>query len=483
MLAQISEARLYSGREMGRSYTEFITVDARGHLVVEGQDCLDLAQRFGTPLFVISEAQLRANARSLRRAFSSRYPRSEILFSNKANLNPAVRRILSQEGIGGDCFGYTELYLSLLGDADPKLLLLNGSNKAEPEVELAVQAGVTINLDAVEEVELVARIARKLGRRASVSLRTRLMLSALDDVVADFPPGGPHVGPAARAHKFGMHYEDVLETARLVLARGECLRLVGLQHHAGRWIADPLLFQTIVRESVEWAARLRDAVGWTPAHLDFGGGLAWGRPEGHGPGGNDTGWPDYDAYAEVIVETLRTELVRYGLPEPVLMVEPGRALACSAGVLLSQVGTVKTWPGVKTWVNVDTSQNHLPNILTSGWYFHAVAAANADPADAELAPVDLVGPLCSVDLMGGDRRMPPLRHGDVVAFLDAGAYGESKAANFNAQPRPATVLVCGDQVDVITERETMHEVIGRFRMPARFLLPRAEPAHVEAVPV
>jgi diaminopimelate decarboxylase len=481
MLAPISEARLHSELDMGRAYTDFITVDAGGHLTVENQDCLDLAERFGTPLFVISEAQLRANARALQRAFRSRYARSEILFSNKANLNPAVRRVLSQEGIGGDCFGYTELYLSLLGEADPKLLLLNGSNKAEPEVELAVQAGVTINLDAVEEVELVERVARRLGCRASVSLRTRLMLSELDDVVADFPPGGPHVGPAARAHKFGMHYEDVFEAARMVLAR-EWLQLIGLQHHAGRWISDPVLFRTIVRESVEWAARLRDALGWTPDQLDVGGGLAWGRAEGHGPGGNDTGWPDFDAYAEVIVGTLRQELARHMLPEPVLMVEPGRALACSAGVLLSRVGTVKAWPGVKTWVNIDTSQNHLPNILTSGWYFHAVAGANADPADDELSTVDLVGPLCSVDLMGGDRRMPLLRHGDVVAFLDAGAYGESKAANFNAQPRPATVLVSGDQVDVITERETMHDVIGRFRMPARFLLPRGVSSSAEVVP-
>jgi diaminopimelate decarboxylase len=468
---------------MGRSYTEFITVDTRGHLMIEGLDSLELAQRFGTPLFVVSEAQLRSNARALQRAFRSRYARSEILFSNKANLNPAVRRILSQEGIGGDCFGYTELYLSLLGGTDPQLLLLNGSNKAEAEVELAVRAGVTINVDAVEEVDLVERMARRLGCHASVSLRTRLMLSELDEIVADFPPEGPQVGPAARAHKFGMHYEDVLEAARMVLARGEWLKLIGLQHHAGRWISDPILFRAIVRESVNWAARLRDTLAWTPDHLDVGGGLAWGRPEGHGPAGHDTGWPDYEAYAEAIVSTLRIELARHSLPEPVLMVEPGRALACSAGVLLSRVGIVKTWPGVKTWINIDTSQNHLPNILTSGWYFHAVAAANADPAEDELSTVDLVGPLCSVDLMGGDRRMPLLRTGDVVAFLDAGAYGESKAANFNAQPRPATVLVSGDQVDVITERETMHDVIGRFRMPARFLIPQGQLARTEVVPV
>jgi diaminopimelate decarboxylase len=225
-----------------------------------------------------------------------------------------------------------------------------------------------------------------------------------------------------------------------------------------------------VREQVAWMARLRDDLGWTAPHLDVGGGLAWGRPEGHGPGANDRTAPDYDAYAEAITGTLRTELERYGLAEPELLIEPGRALASNIGVLLSRVGTVKTWPGEKTWVNVDTSQNHLPNILSANWYYHAVAAANADPPPGELAEVDLVGPLCTFDVMGGRRCLPPLQRGDIVAFLDTGAYGETKAATFNAQPRPATVLVSGERAEIITERETLRDVIGRYRVPARLLL-------------
>ena len=122
---------------------------------------------------------------------------------------------------------------------------------------------------------------------------------------------------------------------------------------------------------------------------------------------------------------------------------------------------------MKTWVNLDASQNHLANILSAGWYYHAVAAANAAPLDSELETVDLVGPLCTFDVMGGARRLPPLRRGDIVAFLDTGAYGETKAATFNAQPRPATVLVCGSNADVITERETLDQVIGRYRVPER----------------
>jgi len=454
---------------MKRAFSECIGVDDSGRFQIEDRLAIDLADEFGTPLYVISEEQIRQNVRAITRVFRTRYPRTEILFSNKANNNPAVRRIFNQEGAGGDCFGYGELYLSLLAGTDPNRLMLNGSNKQPPEITLAIESGVTINLDSVEEAAQVADIARQVGRRpAKVNPRTRLMLNDLDEVEADWPRGIP-VGPGARGHKFGMHYEDVLETCRQALA-SEWLDLVGLHHHVGRWTNDLELHRAVVREQVAWTARLRDDIGWLPEHLDVGGGLAWGRPEGHGPDGNDRAAPDYDAYAEAIAGTLREELHRHALPEPVLMIEPGRALASNIGVLLTRVGIVKTWPGEKTWVNVDASQNHLPNILSANWYYHSVAAANADPEPSEVKLVDLVGPLCTFDVMGAARCMPQLRRGDVVAFLDTGAYGETKAATFNAQPRPATVMVSGSRAEVITERETLRDVIGRYRVPPRLLL-------------
>jgi diaminopimelate decarboxylase len=456
-------------------FSEHIYAGDNGHLCVEGTDCIDLAERFGTPLYVLSEAQMRTNARAMLQAFRSRYPKTEVLFSNKANNNPAVRSIFNAEGCGGDCFGYGELHLSLLVGSNPDTIMLNGSNKQPAELQLAIQAGVTINLDNLEELEMVSEIAAAVGRPARVAPRTRLMLQGLDDVIADWPTGVP-VGPGARAHKFGMHFDDVLESCRRALA-SDWLELRGLHHHIGRWTNDPSMYRVVVSELLEWAARLSHALdGWVPEHLDVGGGLAWGRPEGHGPGNHDDPAPSYDMYAEVIVDTLRDGLDRYPqLGEPTLMVEPGRALASNIGVLLGRVGVVKTWGGVKTWVNLDASQNHLPNILSAGWYYHAVATANAAPSNAELEEVDLVGPLCTFDVMGGARRLPQLRPGDVVAFLDTGAYGETKAATFNAQPRPATVLVSGERAEVVTERETLEQVIGRYRVPERL--------RSEAIPV
>jgi diaminopimelate decarboxylase len=294
----------------------------------------------------------------------------------------------------------------------------------------------------------------------------------MDGVISDWPRG-VEIGPGARGHKFGMTEAEARAVCRRALA-SEWVELRGLHHHAGRWTNHTALNQTVVREQVELAARLRDALRWTPQLLNMGGGLAWGRPEGHGPDNADRTAPDAEAYAEALTTTLRAELDRFDLGEPELMIEPGRALASNIGVLLARVGLVKRTPGLKTWVNVDASQNHLANILSANWYYHAVATSNADPDPSELREVDLVGPLCTFDVMGGARQLPPLRRGDVVAFLDAGAYGETKAATFNAQPRPATVLVSGERADVITERETLRDVIGRYRLPPHLLVPRTD---------
>jgi diaminopimelate decarboxylase len=452
---------------MRRQYTESIGADDRGRLRIEDLDAGALADEFGTPLFVLSEQQLRHNVRAITRAFQDVYPRTRILYSNKANNNPSVRRIVNLEGAGGDCFGYGELYLSLLARTPPELIMLNGSNKQAPELRLAIENGVTINVDVFDELELIERLAAELGRPARVNARTRLDLHELDDVVADWPRGLP-IGPSARAHKFGMTYPEVREVCAHARS-SRWLELRGLHHHAGRWTNELRLNEAVVREQVAWAARLRDELDWTPELLNMGGGLAWGRPEGHGPDGNDRTAPDYAAYAAAIAGTLLRELDGHGLGRPLLMIEPGRALASNIGVLLTRVGVIKRTPGLKTWVNVDASQNHLANILTANWYYHAVAAHDADPPDERLEEVDLVGPLCTFDVMGAARRLPALQRDDIVALLDAGAYGETKAATFNAQPRPATVLVSGRRAEIITERETLREVIGRYRIPAHLL--------------
>ena len=194
--------------EYSYGFSEFIGIGKNGHLWVEGRDCVDLAKEFGTPLHILSEGQLRHNYRRFKDAFQSDYPDVEILFANKSNNALAVRHIMNQEGAGGDCFGFNEMYLALLAGSDPGKMVLNGSNKEPDEIELAIANGVCINIDAMDELDIIKATAARLGRDVEVGIRVKPELPDLEDR----PSNGVYQGSMAeivRDWKWGMPYQPV----------------------------------------------------------------------------------------------------------------------------------------------------------------------------------------------------------------------------------------------------------------------------------
>src|SRR6266853_1349080 len=162
-----------------KNFGDYIGIGPNGNLWVEGCDVQDLASRFGTPLYIISESQLRHTYRQFRDAFRKHYPDVEILFANKSNNGLAYRHIMNQEGAGGDCFGVNEMYLALLAGTNPKTLVLNGSNKEAEELEMAIVNGLCINIDAMDELEAIDATCRRLGKQADVGIRLKLDLEPL----------------------------------------------------------------------------------------------------------------------------------------------------------------------------------------------------------------------------------------------------------------------------------------------------------------
>src|SRR3984957_221126 len=158
------------------SFGEFIGIGANGNLWVEQCDVKDLAEKFGTPLFIISESQLRHTYRAFRDAFRRHYPDVEILFANKSNNGLAIRHIMNQEGAGGDCFGAQEMYMALVAGTNPKSLVLNGSNKQDDELEMAIANGLCINIDAMDELERIEAVAARLDVVADIGIRLKLDL-------------------------------------------------------------------------------------------------------------------------------------------------------------------------------------------------------------------------------------------------------------------------------------------------------------------
>ncbi len=444
-----------------------------GRLFVEGRAAGDLARSFGTPLYVISEDQLRRNARRHSAAFSSRWPGSFVLLpSIKANSTLALRRILTEEGTGCDAFGPNELEAALRTGTDPDLISLNGPMKDDALLERAISIGVKLTLDSRAELERARDVAARLGRTAHVRLRCRPDLVGMDEL-SEMSPAGDSIRAALDRYKAGIPSDDLFAIAEDEI-RGPHLDLAGLMLHIGRHSADPAMWQTAVAQLgaiLEWSRERWS--GWTPRELDIGGGFPaprdpFGRLLPQRSEAPDTS-PGIEEYAEAVCASLRDELARLGIdPAAVqLEAEPGRALYADAGVHLATVGNVKrqTRPTPLVWVETNSSDAYLADVNLE---FNRWTCLAADAADAPATVVvDITGRTCALDVIVPDARMPEVEPGDVLAFLDTGAYQDAGATNFNALGRPGTLLVAGESAAMVRRHETIDDVFARDAIPAR----------------
>jgi diaminopimelate decarboxylase len=444
------------------SLPEFIKVNQRGHLQVEDCDVVELAEEFGTPLYVTSENQLRYNYRRFYQAFASRYPRVDVFYALKANNNLAVRRIMFQEGAGGECFGMSEMYATYLGGAEPGRVVINGSNKSRDEIKQAVLAGARIQVDAVDEVDMVDSVSRELGRDVQVKLRMKPELTALMNVPTE---SNPKVSIAQRLldGKWGLDVDTCSELVKAIVATPH-LKLEGFNLHFSRaGTAQLEHFALMVEGVMDFAAAVRTRTGYVADIINFGGGFA----HGFNPEGNNQPYPPIEDYAETMVAALRKACANLDYPLPLMEFEPGRYLVGNATILVGRVGAVKVLPGRKTWVHVDASTNNLIKAVSAGYKYMFMCVNRA--AEPAAGPVDVVGPLCSDDVMGRQVMLPAVKRGDLVAAFDAGHYAETGSCQFNGIPRPATVLVNGGMADIIKQRETVNDVFGHHRIPVRLL--------------
>lgn len=450
------------------NYGEFIGVGPNGNLWMEDCDVAELAAEFGTPLFLVSESQFRYTYRQFRDAFRKHYPAdSEILFANKSNNGLAYRHIMNQEGAGGDCFGVNEMYLALLAGTDARTLVLNGSNKQQEELEMAVANGLCINIDAMDELERIDAECKRQGREADIGIRLKLDLDPLAERTGVAMHGPGTLKEQSDSTKWGMSREQTAEIVKKALQMPR-IHLQETHFHLSRMSNVAMDFAIMAREMVTWSGYIRDATGWTPPCIDIGGGWTFGKWYGTGPRSqiDDDSAPTAEDYARLCSQEIQEEAKKLDLPLPKLRLEPGRSLSGPSGVAVGTVGAVKQGDK-KKWVNLDLSTNHLSWSAVLDWYYHPLPVVDAMAKRSET--VDLVGPLCNSDELGRHVDMPALMRGDLVAFLDTGGYTEPCAARYNAQLLPATVLVCGDQAEVTTAREQLHDVAGRFRVPPRLL--------------
>jgi diaminopimelate decarboxylase len=332
---------------------------------------------------------------------------------------------------------------------------------------MAIANGLCINIDAMDELDRIEAIATRLGKTADIGIRLKLDLDPLRERMGVAMHGPGTLKQQSDSTKWGMSRGQTVEIVKRALGMST-VALKETHFHLSRMSNDPADFAVMAREMITWSGFIRDQTGWTPPCIDIGGGWTFGKWYGTGPNNqiDDDKAPTAEDYARLCCAAIKDEARKLGLPLPKLRLEPGRALSGPAGVAVGRVGAVKQGT-TKKWVNLDISTNHLSWASALDWYYHAVPVVDAGAERTEL--VDLVGSLCNSDEVGAHRKMPALRRGDLVAFLDAGGYTESCAARYNAQLLPATVLVGGAAAEVTTEREQLKDVAGRFKVPPRLL--------------
>jgi diaminopimelate decarboxylase len=395
----------------------------------------ELAKRYGTPLYLYSATAIRERVAAFENAF--RKTSHTICYSVKANSNINILRLLARQGCGFDVVSGGELERVLAANRRAaKTIVFSGVGKSRDEISAAVKAKILLfNIESESELAVLAECAAQLRTVAHVALRVN------PDVAADTHP---YISTGLRKHKFGVP----INMARALYAKAaeaQFLKVAGVSVHIGSQITDVAPFAEAIARVADLVRDLR-ADGHEIHYVDTGGGLGidYQKPS--------TKFADDVAkYARGVSQPLRGLNLH-------LLLEPGRSIVGPAGILLTSVIYKKENDG-KHFLVVDAAMNDLIRPALYGAYHQIVPVIESKESAAKNEVVDVVGPICeSGDFFARDRKLPRVEEGDLLAILDAGAYGMALASNYNTRPRPAEILVSGKSVKVIRQRETVREL-------------------------
>lgn len=435
---------------------ETLKINDLGHLEIGGADCVDLAQKFGTPLYVFDEKYIRNMMRIYRETLAKHYNgNGMVLYASKAFSCKAIYRIADEENIGVDVVSGGELYTALQAGFPAEKIYMHGNNKLDYEIGEALDAGIgCIVADAYSEIDKIDAEAQKRGMVQKILLRINPGVEAHTHAF---------VQTATTDSKFGFSIQDGTAervTAYALSKKNVCLE--GYHCHIGSQIFEKQSFVIAVEKCMDFASEMKEKLGFAIKTLNLGGGFGiWYTEE-------DRKIPPegYAEYLEALISAVKTKASEKGMDLPYLLLEPGRSIIGEAGITLYTVGAIKDIPGVKKYVAIDGGMFDNPRYALYESKYTPVLANRANEECTEI--VSIAGKCCeSGDLIAVNVHLPKVQSGDILAILSTGAYNYSMAMNYNRNKIPPCLLVNEGNAEYIVKPQTYEDLTRNDVIPDR----------------
>lgn len=421
-----------------------------GNLSIGGCDLTELAEKYGTPLYVLDEETIRAVCRDYKKAFS-KYKKVRMMYASKALCTMGTSVLISSEGFGFDVVSGGEIYTLHKAGIDMSNVLFNGNNKSIDELNLALDLGVgRISVDNFLELSLLNELAKSKNLVANILLR---ITPGIECHTHEYIQTG-HLDS-----KFGFDLTQIDEAVDLILNTYSNLKLHGLHAHIGSQIFETKVYHDEIEILIKELSRLDEKFNLKLDEINIGGGLGVKYTEKDVP-------PSTYEIADVIINSLNENIQKYKIEPPTVFLEPGRSVISTAGVTLYTLGSSKQVPHGKKYVAVDGG---MADNIRPAMYEAEYIAQIANKPDFELSQnVTIAGRFCeSGDILIKDINLPEIEEGDILCVFNTGAYNYSMASNYNRVQKPAMVLVNNSQSDIIVNRETLEDLIFKDIVPDR----------------
>ena len=418
-------------------------INPSGNIEIGGCDTIALAEKYGTPLYIIDEFTLRSICNDYKQAFNS-YPKVNMMYASKALCTSAISSIIASEGFGFDAVSAGEIYTIFKSGADMSKVIFNGNNKSYDELCLALELGVgRISVDNFFELSLLNEIAKCNNQIVDILLR---ITPGIECHTHEYIQTG-HLDS-----KFGFDLTQIDSALDLIINEYKNLKVHGLHAHIGSQIFETTVYGDEIEILVKELARLEEKYKLKLNELNIGGGLGVKYTDKDCP-------PSTYDIANIVLERLESAVKKYGIEFPVLFLEPGRSIISTSGITLYTIGSSKEVPMGKTYFAVDggMADNARPSMYQAEYYAEIANKPNLPMAKT----VTIAGRFCeSGDILIKNISLPEIEEGDILCVYNTGAYNYSMASNYNRIPRPPVVMLGFEGPYVAVRREKYEDLLN-----------------------